>query len=132
MEAHEIVAERVKSALKKKGWTQSDLAKELGITREAVNQALGRNIEIATLFKWASKLGVDPSELVGGPQERKPEAMAYAVLSSFGLSQEKLSGIQAVLACDDPDAIEVAVKTLGVRIGDTARKRVKPGAGSVG
>lgn len=64
MKSFEIVGENIKNELKRQGMTQADLAKILDVSRQSVTQALGRNIEIAMLFRIAAALRVDAADLV--------------------------------------------------------------------
>ena len=57
--------DKVKRELVVQGWTQQDLAKHLGVTRQAVNSMLRRqSAGLKLLNRVAELLGVDPKDLL--------------------------------------------------------------------
>lgn len=62
------VGERFRAARKEKGWTQEEAAKRIGVPRtylSAIECGL-RDIELASVFRYAAGLGVDPVFLAFG------------------------------------------------------------------
>lgn len=55
---------RIKDIMKAKGFTQTDLANELGISQVALNKAINGNPTIETLTKIANVLDVDVRDLI--------------------------------------------------------------------
>jgi transcriptional regulator with XRE-family HTH domain len=59
-------AKRLKELRKARGWTRYRLAKESGLTQEALRllERPDSNPTLSTLFKLAAAFGIEPAELV--------------------------------------------------------------------
>ena len=110
------VGEKIKAARLRKGYTQEELGKMIGVQKSAVAKyESGRvvNIKRSTLKKLSEVLGIPPVELVDGvPEEvqknndimadiivrmRTDEDFFEAVQTLNGLDQAKLSGVMQML-----------------------------------
>jgi transcriptional regulator with XRE-family HTH domain len=70
-------AERLKQMRKAKGWTRYRLAKESGVTQQALRllEQRGSNPKLSTLYKLAAAFGVEIAELLppqGEYRRRRP------------------------------------------------------------
>ena len=61
----QLNTEKIKRELKLRGWSQQDLAKELGVTRQAVNSMMRRkSAGLRLLGRVAMALDYDPKDLL--------------------------------------------------------------------
>lgn len=61
----ELYKDKIKSELVKKGWSASELARRMGVSRQAVSQLLRcTGVTLKTIDKIAVALDVNPKDLI--------------------------------------------------------------------
>ncbi len=73
-EVIDVFIENVESLLKKKGWSKSELARQLEVTLPVVSRMLGgkRAPNAGTMADVATALGVDVCDLLCKTKKKKP------------------------------------------------------------
>lgn len=66
MNVHDVLAQNMRSARKKRGWSQEDLAHESGIHRTYISdlERAARNPTISIVEKIAAALGLTAAQLI--------------------------------------------------------------------
>lgn len=85
---HMEIGEKIKTARKKKGMTQEDLGKLVGVQKSAIAKyESGRvvNIKRSTLQKIASALNIRPSELIFEESPKESASFHVKVISDLEL-----------------------------------------------
>ena len=60
-----VNSEKILSEIRRLGWSQARLAKEIGITRQAINYIIKESVtKISTLNKIGKALNFDPKDLL--------------------------------------------------------------------
>lgn len=104
MRSHlEVLRENIATARRKKGWSQNDLAKQLGISGPALSDNLsGDNVGIKKLKDIADKLDVSVQWLftdhAAKPAENTADSERLAIISLvLSLDKKELPGVLSML-----------------------------------